>query len=77
MKPVREISDLWRDTKIVIKAVWLNLLLFAGLLAGAAALLRYAGAYPQANGLDQLVNPFHGDQHPLGDGCNPGVFAVQ
>ena len=56
---MREISDLWRDLKIVIRAVWLNLLLFAGLLAGAAALLRYAGAYPQANGLDQLVNAFH------------------
>lgn len=56
---MRKISTLWRDLKIVIKAVWLNLLLFAGLLAGAVALLRSSGAYPQANWLYLLVNALH------------------
>jgi voltage-gated potassium channel len=56
---MHKISTLWRDLRIVIKAVWLNLLLFAGLLAGAVALLRWSGAYPQANRLDLLVNAFH------------------
>lgn len=56
---MRKISMLWRDLKIVIKAVWLNLLLFAGLLAGAAVLFRTTGAYPQANWLELLVNAFH------------------
>lgn len=56
---MRKISTLWRDLKIVIKAVWLNLLLFAGLLAGAVALLRSSGAYPQANWFYLLVNALH------------------
>jgi FlaA1/EpsC-like NDP-sugar epimerase len=56
---MRKISTLWRDLKIVIKAVWLNLLLFAGVLAGAVALLRSSGAYPQANWLYLLVNALH------------------
>jgi hypothetical protein len=56
---MQKISTLWRDLKIVIKAVWLNLLLFVGLLAGAVALLRTSGSYPQANWLDLLVDAFH------------------
>ena len=56
---MQKISTLWRDLKIVFKAVWLNLLLFAGLLAAAVALLRSSGAYPQANWLDLLVDAFH------------------
>jgi voltage-gated potassium channel len=52
-------SALWRDVKIVILAVWINLLLYAALLAGAVILLRQSGAYPLANWLDLLVNAFH------------------
>jgi voltage-gated potassium channel len=56
---MRKIPSLWRDLKIVVKAIWLNLLLFATLLAGTAALLRWSGSYPQANWLEQVVNAFH------------------
>jgi hypothetical protein len=75
---MRKISILWRDLKIVIKAVWLNLLLFAVLLAGAVALLRLSGAYPQANWLDLLVDAFHMSviervAQP-GDGVMPAVL---
>jgi len=56
---MRKISILWRDLRIVSKAIWLNLLLFVGLLAGAVALLHLSGAYPQANWLDLLVDAFH------------------
>jgi hypothetical protein len=75
---MRKFSLFWRDLKIVFKAVWLNLLLFAGLLAGAVLLLRNAGAYPKANWLEQLVNAFHMavlervDQP--GDGLMPAVL---
>ena len=48
-----------RDLKIVVSAIWLNLVLFLIVLLGGAALLRFSGAYPQANWLDQLVNAFH------------------
>jgi voltage-gated potassium channel len=56
---MQKISAVWRDLEVVVRAVWLNLLLFAGLLAGAVALLRSSGSYPQANWLDLLVNTFH------------------
>ena len=56
---MRNFSALWRDLKIVIKAVRINLLLFAGLIIGAVILLRLSGSYPQANWLDLLVNAFH------------------
>ena len=56
---MRKISILWRDLRIVSKAIWLNLLLFVGLLAGAVALLHLSGAYPQASWLDLLVDAFH------------------
>lgn len=52
-------SIFWRDLKFVIKAIWLNLLFFVILLACAAILLRYSGAYPKANWLDLFVDAFH------------------
>ena len=75
---MQKISILWRDLKIVIKAIWLNLLLFAGLLAGGVVLLRSSGSYPQANWLDLLVNAFHMSviervAQP-GDGVMPAVL---
>jgi hypothetical protein len=39
--------------------IWLNLLLFAGLLAGGAVLLKISGAYPQAGWPGLLLNAFH------------------
>jgi voltage-gated potassium channel len=75
---MRKISTLWRDLKIVIKAIWLNLLLFAGLLAGAVALLQASGAYPQANWLELLVDAFHmAALEPVtrpGDGVLPAIL---
>jgi hypothetical protein len=75
---MRNIYTLWRDLKIVTKAVWLNLLLFAGLLAGAVILLRLSGAYPQANRLDLLVDAFHMAMLERvvqpGDGLMPAVL---
>jgi voltage-gated potassium channel len=56
---MRNFSALWRDLKIVIQGVRINLLLFTGLLAGAVILLRLSGSYPQANWLDLLVSAFH------------------
>jgi len=73
-----KISILWRDLRIVAKAVWLNLLLFVGLLVGAVALLRLSGAYPQASWLDLLVNAFHMSViervFQSGDGVLPAVL---
>lgn len=75
---MRKISILWRDLRIVTKAVWLNLLLFVGLLAGAVALLHLSGAYPQASWLDLLVNAFHMSViervFQPGDGVLPAVL---
>jgi hypothetical protein len=56
---MRKNSIIWRDLKIVTKAVWLNLALFVALLICAAILLHYSGAYPQASWLDLLVIAFH------------------
>jgi hypothetical protein len=75
---MRKISVLARDLKIVINAVWLNLVLFILLLLGGAATLHYSGAYPQANWLEQAVNAFHMavlervDQP--GDGLAPAIL---
>ncbi len=54
-----KITVFWRDLGIVAKAVWLNLVLFAGSLVAAVVLMRSFGAYPQANWLELLVNAFH------------------
>ena len=56
---MRKFSTLWRDVKIVARAVWINLLLFLLLLVISVVLLHLAGSYPDANGLDLLVNSFH------------------
>jgi voltage-gated potassium channel len=75
---MQKIINFWRDLKIVIRAVWLNIALFLALLAGAVLLLKQSGAYPQANWLDQFVNAFHMavlervDQP--GDGLIPAVL---
>jgi hypothetical protein len=49
----------WNDLSIVVSMIWLNLVLFAGLLAGGAALLKISGAYPQAGWPGLFLNAFH------------------
>jgi hypothetical protein len=49
----------WRDLSIVLPSIWLNLALFAGLMAGGAALLKFSGAYPQAGWPGLFLDVFH------------------
>ncbi len=49
----------WKDLAIVFSMIWLNLALFAGLMAGAAALMKISGAYPQAGWPGLLLDAFH------------------
>jgi K+ transport systems, NAD-binding component len=49
----------WKDLSIVLSMIWLNLVLFAGLMAGGAILLKISGAYPQAGWPGLLLNAFH------------------
>ena len=52
-------QQFWKDLSIVFSMIWLNLVLFAGLLAAGAALLKISGAYPQAGWPGLLLNAFH------------------
>ena len=52
-------QQFWKDLSIVFSLIWLNLVMFAGLLAGGAALLKISGAYPQAGWPGLLLNAFH------------------
>ena len=52
------IKTLWRDLRIVIRSIWLNLAVFILLLVCAAGILKLSGAYPQANWLDLMVDSF-------------------
>jgi voltage-gated potassium channel len=52
-------QQFWKDLTIVFSMIWLNLALFAGLLAGGATLLKVSGAYPQANWPGLLLDAFH------------------
>ena len=52
-------QQFWKDLSIVFSMIWLNLALFAGWLAGGAALLKISGAYPQAGWPGLLLNAFH------------------
>lgn len=51
--------QIWKDLAIVFSMIWLNLLLFAGLMVGAAALMKISGAYPQAGWSGLLLDAFH------------------
>ena len=48
------IKKLWRDSSIILAAIWGNLVMFAALLVASAALLKYFGANPQV-GWGQLI----------------------
>lgn len=52
-------KQFWKDLSIVFSMIWLNLLLFAGLMAGGAVLLKISGAYPQASWPGLLLDAFH------------------
>ena len=56
---MKKAGNFWRDLKIVLPSIWLNLVLFAGLLMGGAALLKFSGAYPQAGWAGLLLDTFH------------------
>ena len=56
---MHKMTTFWRDLRIVARAVWINLLFFILLLVISVVLLRLAGSYPNATGLDLLVNSFH------------------
>jgi voltage-gated potassium channel Kch len=56
---MRRVRTAWRDLQVVVRAVSGNLALFAGLITGAALLMRLAGAYPGENLLDLIVRAFH------------------
>jgi hypothetical protein len=78
MPLLMKLRSFWRDLKIVIRAIWINLVLFAVLLAGAVGLLRLSGSYSQATWLDLLVDAFHMSllervAQP-GDGVMPAVL---
>lgn len=56
---MRKFYLIWRDLRIVGRAVWLNLALFLGLVLGAALVLGGAGSYPGASFSELLVLSFH------------------
>lgn len=56
---MRRIRAVWRDLQVVARAVSGNLALFAGLIIGAALLMRLAGAYPRENLLELIIRAFH------------------
>ena len=52
-------GQFWKDLSIVFSMIWLNLLLFAVLMAGGTILLKISGAYPQAGWPGLLLDAFH------------------
>ena len=49
----------FRELKIVLKSIWLNLVLFALLLVGAAGLMTACGCYPEMSFGERLVAAFY------------------
>lgn len=52
-------QQFWKDLSIVLSLIWLNLVLFVGLLVGGAALMKVSNAYPGASWPGLLLNAFH------------------
>ncbi|MCX6033372.1 MAG: NAD-binding protein [Chloroflexi bacterium] len=52
-------QQFWKDLSIVFSMIWLNLVLFAALMAGGAILLKISSAYPLAGWAGLLLNAFH------------------
>lgn len=49
----------WKDLSVVFSMIWLNLLLFVGLLLLGAVLMQISGAYPGAGWPGLLLDAFH------------------
>ena len=49
----------WRDFRILLRSIWINLLVFVGVLVLGAGLLRASGYYPEARFFDLFVTAFH------------------
>jgi hypothetical protein len=49
----------WKDLSLVLSLIWLNLLLFVGLLVGGAVFMKISGAYPGAGWPGLLLDAFH------------------
>jgi hypothetical protein len=56
---MKKVLRFWNDLSIVFSMIWLNLVLFVGLMAGGAILLKISGAYPQASWPGLILNAFH------------------
>ncbi len=52
-------QQIWKDLSIMLSMIWLNLLLFAGLMAAGAILLKISGAYPGASWPGLFLDAFH------------------
>jgi voltage-gated potassium channel len=53
------LKKFWRDLSIIFSAIWINLILFAGLMILAAILLRLFGHNPQAGWPQLFLDAFH------------------
>lgn len=56
---MKKVPQFWRDLSIVLSSIWLNLTMFASLIVGGAAILRFSGAYPQARWPGLILDAFH------------------
>lgn len=52
-------QQFWKDLAVVFSMIWLNLVLFAGLLVAGAVLMKISGAYPTAGWPGLLLDAFH------------------
>jgi voltage-gated potassium channel len=52
-------GQFWKDLSVVFSLIWLNLVLFAILLAVGTLLLKISGAYPEASWAGLLLDAFH------------------
>jgi voltage-gated potassium channel Kch len=56
---VNRLGSVWRDLRIVLRSVWVNLALFATVILGAAALLKTSGSFRSLAYGDLIVKAFH------------------
>ena len=56
---MKKVIQFWNDLKIVFSMIWLNLVLFIGLMVLGATLMKISGAYPQAGWPGLLLDAFH------------------
>ncbi len=75
---MRKSLTVWRDFRIILRAIFWNIFAFGILLLVGAGLLRVADAYPDARFFDLMVNAFHMAYLERvaepGDGLLPGVL---